>query len=255
MPDPVLLTEDGAYLAHENAGLWRDESGGIPIARAVSIGAPFSSAASPNINYPAGMLEHDLIIAFMETLNAQAVPAWSGSGDTWADLTAFDNATAGTRITVRWMRRGVADPTTVLAGDPGDHILGQLVAFRNARRTDSPFNTEASGGFVTEAEASGTAVTFPSFDPSGTDTLIVFAGAVGTDTNTPQLTAWTSNQFSDPAISTLVNTATNLGGGGALFVGCGGWFVDTATGTINGTLATAAAKALVTMALVAHYEL
>lgn len=210
----------------------------------VAAGTSSSAATAVTPGIPSGTLQNDILVMFIETAD-QAITV-SGGTETWTEVTGSPVSIAGTtRLTVFWARASQDAPTAAVSSDSGDHQNGRMIGIRGCITTGDPWDVIATG---TEA-VSDTSAAITGLTTTVNDCLVVNLMAVDLpDANSV-------SNFSGQSNSDLANLAertdnsSNQGNGG----GMGSWTGEKATagsvGTTAVTLANAAQKCFMTIAL------
>lgn len=208
--------------------------------RAVGTVASGTAAVTPGL--PAGTVAGDLLLLFVETGN-ETVPAMTGWMDVSGSPVAMATAQA-TRLTVRWKRAGAGE-TAPAVPDPGDHVVARIIGVdRGADMTSAPIHASAA---ATEA-TSDTSVAFPAVTTALPGCLILNAIAVGTDVaSTTQFSGWTNAALS--GLTERIDNVVTAGNGGGLGVVTGTLAVPGSAGSTTATVAAAATKAMLTIAI------
>lgn len=199
-----------------------------------------TGAIAPGL--PPGLQKDDIMLLFVETAS-QAVSTPSG----WAIVTDSPQETGAaggatsTRLSVFWKRAVVAEAVPSIT-DPGDHAIGQILAFRGCISTGNPWDVTSG-----DTGASSTSVSIPGDTTTVAGCLVVLAVANQTDSATPQTSAFVNADLTNLAELTDVNTASGNGGGFA--VAAGGKAAAGAYGATAATLANASVQGRMSIAL------
>lgn len=196
---------------------------------------------------PAGVLRNDILILFLETSN-QSVTV-SGGTEVWAEVSGSPQFTGaapgGTRLTAFWARASQDAPTFPTTSDSGNHQLGLIIAIRGATTIGNPWNVVGSGVDVvsnTSGAIPGAATTVP-------DTLVV--AAIATDlpdgAGTANFSAWANGDLT--SVTERTDNTASAGDGGGLGVATGEKASAGAYGNTTVTLAAAAVKAMMSIAI------
>jgi hypothetical protein len=208
----------------------------------VAVGAQATSLTAITPAFPAGIAAGDVLVTVAECEGVTAPGAYTLPAG-WAHVTGAPVLEGtNTRLWVIWrLYDGVF--TAPSLGDSGDHNIGRMLAVRGCPTTGNPWD---SVGVATEAVSDTTAV-FPGIPNVTTpDTLILEIIATGTDTTTGQLATVTNAGYT--SITSRMNDWTTNGNGGGFAVVSGIKAGTGATGQSTGTVATAATKAMMTVA-------
>jgi hypothetical protein len=187
-------------------------------------------------------VQDDILIDVAESVGGQNITLPGG----WAHVTGSPVVeTTNTQLTVIWKRFVVGDTAPALAGTV-DHVLGRMIAIRGCPLSGNPWNAVASSVSAT----SSTAVTFPGVTTTVADCLvleILSNGADVTPAGTAQIGALTNANYT--SITERIDNNDPTGNGGVIGVVSGIKAPAGATGASTLTLATAATKAHMTLAL------
>jgi MSHA biogenesis protein MshQ len=220
----------------------------------VGAGAVAASTGAITPALPANIAPDDILLLFLQT-NNQAISIPTPNGGTWTEVlngaqgspqsTGTALTSGATRLTVFWSRYNGTQgaPTT---SDSGDHQLGRMVAFRGVITTGNPWDVTAGG-----TEASDTSGSIPGAINTVANAFIVAAIATGLPdaTGTTNFSAWANGNLANVLEQT--DNTTNAGFGGGLGIATGERAAATGTtyGSTAVTLAVAAAKAMISIAL------
>lgn len=202
--------------------------------------------ALPVANNPTGIATADIMFLVTQAVGAETISLSTPASYTEAPSSPQATGTAllGTRGAV-WLKRAEsATPALPTIADPGDHVLAQLMAFRDGGSTSDAININASAGGI-KASAS-TTITFPSVTTTVADCLIIMIGFRDLDSGA----AWVSGTTN----SNLTSITEQTDGGGTNGVG-GGYCVITGimatpgvVGTTTATV-TSSINTMITLAL------
>jgi hypothetical protein len=191
---------------------------------------------------PLGIQANDILLLFVETAN-EAVTTPSGYAAV-ADSpqgTGTAGVAGSVRLSVFW-KRASANETAPTVADPGDHAIGQILAFRGCIDTGNPWDVTSG-----DTAASSTSVSIPGDTTTVVNCLVVLAVANATDTATLQTSGYTNANLVNLTERADVNTTQGVGGGFAVATGekaaIGAYAATTAT------LATASAQGRMSIAL------
>jgi hypothetical protein len=154
------------------------------------------------------------MLLFVETAN-QTVSTPSGWGvvaDSPQGTGAAGGATS-TRLGVFWKRAIPAEVAPTIT-DPGDHAIGQILAFRGCINTGNPWDVTSGN-----TGASSTSVSIPGDTTTVANCLVVLAVLIITDTATPQTSGYTNADLANLTERTDINTTQGNGGGFAVITG------------------------------------
>ena len=211
----------------------------------VFVGGGLIAEGTGNIvpGLPPGIQQNDIMLLFVQTSN-QTVSAPAG----WAAVTnspqgtGTGGAAGSTRLDVFWRRATVSEsPVTVT--DPGDHAIGQILAFRNCIDTGNPWDVTA--GDV--AAGASTSVSIPGATTTVANCLIVAAVSHGVDTASSITSGYTNGNLTN--IFELTDVSTTQGTGGGFGVAQGEKAAAGAYGTTTATLANSSAQGRISIAL------
>lgn len=207
-------------------------------------GAVVEGATAITPGWPAHQA-NDIGLMFVDTKN-QSIGILP---DGWAHVenspqgigTAGD--TAASMLTVLWKRAASSAESDLSIGDSGAKQLAVILTFRGCIETGNPVDVTAGG-----TEASDTSVSIPGATTTVNECLIVAAVSAAIDlTSTAQISAWANASLE--SITERIDNFASGGPGGGLGVATG---VKATAGTYDSTtatLATAAAKGLLSLAL------
>ena len=194
---------------------------------------------------PGSVLTGDILLLFTETYDAPAVTL-SGGTETWRAVSSSPVGIINyTRLSAFWARASQNSPTSPTTNDTGNHQSGCIIAIRNAVSTGTPWDTVSTG---TE-NTSDTSGSITGTSTLGTNRMIVAAMA----TDLPDASG--SSNFSSWANSDLVNVTERVdytdgsGNGGGIGVATGAKSTAGSYGATTVTLANAARKAFMTLAI------
>ncbi len=198
---------------------------------------------------PSGLQANDILLLFLETAN-QAISISNQNGGTWTQVsgspqgTGTGGSSGSVALTVFWSRYNGTQgaPTT---SSSGNHQIGRIMAIRGATTSGNPWDVTAGG---VDATSSKTA-TVPGATTTVANTLVVAAVAVGLPkTNgTADFSAWTNSNLS--SLTEQIDNTRNAGVGGGIGVATGAMATAGAYGNTTVTLATAAKKGMLSIAI------
>lgn len=191
---------------------------------------------------PPGLQPDDIMLLFVETANQTvSTPAgWSVMADS-PQGTGTGGGVAATRLDVFWKRATPAEVAPTVT-DPGDHAIGQILAFRGCINTGNPYDVTSGN-----TGASSTSVSIPGDTTTVANCLIVLAVSNITDTATPQTSGYTNADLANLTERTDINTTQGNGGGFAVITGEKASIG--AYGTTTATLANASEQGRISIAL------
>lgn len=209
----------------------------IPTFVAAGTEAPSAGNATPGL--PAGWAADDIHLLVCETVSGEPVTAPTG----FTAVADSPQIMAGsTRLSVFW-RRAVLGDTDPTISDPGNHIQSQIFGFRGCITTGNPWDVTSGG---TDA-VGDTALVVPGDTTTVADCLVVICASIGADSNIDQFSLWANADLAN--VTERGDAFTNLGGGGGFGVATGEKAAAGAYGNTTATMATAEAKAFITIAL------
>lgn len=176
----------------------------------VAVGAVDSGTGAITPGAPSGRASGDILVMFLETVSGETPSTPSG----WTQLATVADTTDLTRLTVLWRRAdGTATDVPTIA-DPGDHVVGRTIAFRNVLGSGSPFDVTTTGTL----SAAATSVSIPSATTTVSDVVEVITALAGTrdGNSTAECSAYTNGNLSD--LTERIDNFVNSGAGGGLCV-------------------------------------
>jgi hypothetical protein len=224
-----VKARDSAYPPNETD--WSVPGYAMPISLAfVAAGTAVSGTGAITVAWPAHQAG-DIAILFVESCGGQAATLSTPAG--FVNVTnspqSTGTGTAGTRITAFWCRATSSSMSSVVVGDPGDHVYGRILTFRNVIATGDPWDVTAGG---IKATAS-TTTTFGTVTTSVDNTLIVLAASRGNDSTSAAWSSWTNANLSN--LTERSDGGTTSGNGGGIGVATG---VKATAGSTGQTTAT-----------------
>src|SRR5262245_12496394 len=169
----------------------------------ISAGAMAEGTGSITPGLPLFLQENDIMLLFVETANelvAVSTPAgWAIVADS-PQGTGTAGDVAATRLSVFW-KRAIFSETAPVLTDPGDHTIGQILAFRGCVTSGNPWDVTSG-----DTGASSTSVSIPGDTTTVANCLIVLAVANQTDSATPQTSGYTNSDLASLTERTDVNT-------------------------------------------------
>lgn len=209
----------------------------------VAAGSVSYGTGNINPGLPAVWAQNDIFLLFVETAN-ETVAAPSG----WTAVanspqgTGTAGGNTATRLSVFW-RRATASEFAPTVSDPGDHAVGQILAFRGCATSGNPWDT--TSGDV--ASSAGTGASIPGATTTVNSCLIVAAVTNGTDTGTVQTSAWTNSNLVN--LTEIVDSNTSSGNGGGFGIAAGIKALAGSYGYTTATLATSSVQGRISIAL------
>jgi fibronectin type 3 domain-containing protein len=215
----------------------------------VAAGAVASGTGTITPALPSGIASGDILLLFAETSN-QAISISNSNGGTWAQVTNSPQgtgtaaATSATRLTVFWSRYNGTQGAPTLS-DSGNHQIGRMIAIRGAAASGNPWDVTA-GGVEATSDTSGS---IPGATTTVSNTLVVVAaaGSLPDATGTSNFSAWTNANLT--SLTERIDNTQNPGNGGALGIATGVKATAGAYGNTAVTHASAANKAMLSIAI------
>jgi len=257
-------TFDPGVLAYETTYYWRiDEKNEVGTTTGqvwsfttanatptfVAAGTVASSAGAITPALPSGVATGDILLLALETAN-QAISITNQNGGTWTEVTNSPQGTGtaggagATRLTVFWSRYNGTQgaPTT---SDSGNHQLGRITAFRGAAASGNPWDVTA-GGIDASSSTSGS---IPGATTTVGTTFIVTI--IATDlpdaSGTANFSLWANSNLTN--VTERTDNTVAAGNGGGLAIATGEKSAAGAYGNTTVTLANAAVKGMMSIAL------
>jgi hypothetical protein len=243
---------DGSFAAPEYDSGWvptiseefdsslSGSGGALPTVVAVGTIASGTGDITPGL--PAGWAVNDIFLVFCESGTADPAPAVPTG---YAHVTGSSVSTTGTRLTVFWKRATAAESAPLIA-DTGNHQSARMMAFRGCRTTGNPWEiTQTSVEAVVDTTGSASGPT-----TTQANELIVIACSSDYDPAADDTAGYSA--FTNAALGSLTEQIDNrsaAGGGGGLGVATGTKATAGAVGATTYTLANAANKAHLVIAL------
>lgn len=211
----------------------------------VAAGTVASGTGAITVPLPSGLQTDDLLFLLVETANENVTTptGWTIAPSAHQGVGTAASTTA-TEISLfyRWVD-GTESSASV--ADPGDHVIGRMVAYRGVDTT-TPFDTSAGS---TKATASTTA-TFPSITTTVDNCLVLLVEAHSLpDANSTTVVSGHTNANLS-GIAERIDNNTNAGNGGGMSLADGTKTTAGATGTTTATLSNSAVGAHITLALI-----
>lgn len=206
-----------------------------------------SGTASVAPTLPSGYQQGDVFILAVNAGPGDTVDTPSG----WAPLAPTPQVTSvgdstDTQLLGYWKVAASFSEVAPTVTGTGDHLAAVIHGFRGTLGTAlSPI--DVSGGSATES--SGTLVTMPSVTTTGVDEMIVYIGAHGVDTTTPQASLHSNTPANLTNLTERSDNSFTDGTGGGLYVYTGNCNTIRFVGSDTFDLATASARAQMTVAL------
>jgi len=244
----VFVRPLSAAVVFQAAGTAVSSAGAAPTF--VAAGAVTSNTTAITPALPSGIAANDILLLFLETGN-EAISIANQNGGTWTEVLNSPQGTGttgtfgtGTRLTVFWSRYNGTQgaPTT---SDSGDHQAGIIAAFRGVVASGNPWDVTA-GGVEATSDTSGS---IPGATTTVPNTLVVaaIAASLPDSTSTTNFGTWTNGNLT--SLTERIDNAQSAGNGGAIGIAAGGKTTAGAYGNTAVTLATAAYKGMMSIAL------
>lgn len=205
-------------------------------AKFVAAGAIASGTAEVKPDWPAGIQEGDIGFLICESAN-QAISLRIPSGFQQIGTqqgTGTAGGTSSTLLAVFWCRvTGPSMPQPTIA-DPGDHVAGIIVVYRDAAEGPYPFDGVAGG----VKAAASTTTTWDALTTTVADCLILHFATRQNDATTAAWSAQTNANLTGIAERVDTGTTQGNGGGFTLFEGVKATAGSTgaSTATVTSTL-------------------
>ncbi len=211
---PALITNASNFIAAK-VSEQIDFDTNIPVMPyfvAAGVKAEGTGAIIPAL--PLGLQLNDIMLLFVETANeAVSTPAtWTIVADS-PQGTGTAAGVAATRLSVFW-KRATATEVAPTVADPGDHAIGQILAFRGCIDSGNPWDVTSGN-----TGASSTSVSIPGDTTTVVNCLVVLAVSNITDTATPQTSGYVNTDLANLTERTDINTISGNGGGFAVVTG------------------------------------
>lgn len=190
-----------------------------------AVGSTASGTGDVVTNLPAGVQEDDILILAVETAT-ESVSTPSG----WSIVTESPQTLTGnsSKLSVFWKRATTSESAPTIT-DPGDHAHTVIFAFSGCKTSGNPWNTTAGNTYSGSADP-----TWPAVTTTVDDCYVLNIGTNYLDGTTAQILNWANASL--VSITELVDVATSVGNGGAIFAAGG---VKTTAGAVSGTTANA----------------
>jgi hypothetical protein len=199
----------------------------------------YASAAGTSITpgLPAGIATDDVLFAILDSNDNVSVTVPTG----WTKFIEFNTGT-GRRLTVAWLRKTAAAPSTTFTKTGTVAFGGRILAYRGLKRTGNPYGaTTTKANTTASATVSATALT----PTMGRGTLLFVANLTRDIDATTNFSGWTSAKTG--ALTERIDNAASVGAGTAIGAADGPLKDSAATGV---TTATAAASGVNGAALI-----
>lgn len=197
-----------------------------------AVGTAVSGTGAVTPVWPAHLAD-DVALLFVESSGGQAVTLTAPAGFAVVPNTpqSTSGGNLGTRLTVYWARATSAAMPNPTVGDPGNHVLAQILTYRGVVITGNPWdatagNVKTTGSLVFSA---------PGVTTSITDTLIVNAISQDIDAvSSATFSGWTNANLMN--IAERIDVGINAGIGGGFAVSDGVKSTAGATGNTTGSV-------------------
>ena len=214
--DNTSVAQDNPNLLSGHTTITADSSGSSDSPTFQAAGTAQSGTGAITVAWPAHQAG-DIALLFVESCGGQAATLSTPAG--FANVTnspqATGSGTNGTRITVFWCRATSSSMSSPTVADPGNHVYGRILTFRNVVATGNPWDVTAGG---TKATAS-TTTTFGAVTTSVDNTLIVLAASRDNDSAAAAWSGWTNANLS--SLTERSDEGTTSGNGGGVGVATG----------------------------------
>jgi hypothetical protein len=211
------------------------------LASALVAGSSGASSITPT--WPTHQTD-DIGLLFVESCGGEAASLSTPSG--FVQVTGSPQSTgagtAGTRITVFWVRCTSSAMASPVVADAGDHVYGRIAVFRGCVNSGNPW--DVTGGGV-KASAS-TSLTVTGITTTLPDDLIVIGATRDDDLSAAEFSAWSNGGLS--SLTEHGDAGTTSGNGGGLAIVSGGLAVAGPTGDTTATVVSSV-NAFLTIAL------
>jgi hypothetical protein len=214
-----------------NTTITMDASGGsVTIPTYQAAGTAMSGTAAITVAWPAHQAG-DIALLFVESCGGEAVTLSTPAGfvNVLNSPQSTGTTTNGTRLTVFWCRATSSSMSSPTVADPGNHVYGIILTFRNVVATGNPWDITAGG---TKATAS-TTTTFGTVTTNVNNDLIVLAASRDNDSAAAAWSAWTNANLS--GLTERSDGGTTSGNGGGVGVATG---LKATAGSVGSSTAT-----------------
>jgi len=207
-----------------------------------AVGTLTDGIGAISVPWPAHQAD-DIGLLFIETMG-EAVPAVSG----WTQIPDSPQRTGAaaasdTELTIYWKRAAGSAEADASVGDSGNHQIAVIGTVRGCIATGDPFDVTAGDVLAT----ADTAVSIPGDTTTVADCLIVAASSAGTDTTTPQFSAWANADLT--SVAEWFDLFAIRANGGGFGVATGVKAAAGAFGATTATLATSSKQGRIVIAL------
>jgi hypothetical protein len=214
----------------------------VPVVQAV--GAGTGATGDITVTLPSHAT-NDILLLFVESAGGQPVTAPTGG---WAAVTNSPQATgvgtAGTQLSVFWLRATSGSTTNPLVLDAGNHTYGTALAIRGCPTNGTPWELTAGsvkGTGSTATSIAGVTTTSP-------DVLALYATTRDNDAGGAH---WSSEANANlTSLTEQFDEGTTQGNGGGIAIWTGVLATPGPTGTLTATVSTTVVEAFLCIALV-----
>ncbi len=211
-----VKAKDNATVPNETGWSSTKSATAVLIPWFVAAGTAQSAVGAITVPWPTHQAG-DVALLFVESCGGQAATLSTPAG--FVNVTnspqATGTGTAGTRLTVFWCRATSSSMSSPTVANPGDHVYGRILTFRNVISTGDPWDVTAGGikatvSFSTTCEAVTTTVD---------NTLIVLAASRDNDSTATAWANWTNANLT--ILTEQTDGGTTSGNGGGIGVATG----------------------------------
>lgn len=187
----------------------------------------FAAAAAVTAAWPTHLT--DDVALLIVTDENQAITLTTAAG--FVELASSPQSTGGARLGVYWCRATSSSMTSPVVGNPGNHVIAQILTFRGCIGTGNPWDVMAG-----DVQASvNTVVAVPGATTTVPNTLVVAISGDTRPTNSLQYSGWANANLA--SIAEIADAHTNLGSGSGFGAACGVMVAAGAYGVTNAVLA------------------
>ena len=220
----------------------------VPVFRAAGAVAASTAAITPGM--PSGVLTNDILLLIVKTHGGTTTV--SGGTETWAEVAdSPQSITAQVRLTVFWARASQDAPTSPTTNDSGNHQLGRIIAVSGVRTSGNPWDV-TSGGVDDVSNTSGS-ITGDTTTLADCLVVAIMATSQPDSTGTTNFSSWANADLDTPTerVDNTSNVSSGVGTGAGIGAATGGKATAGSYAATTVTLAAAAQKAFMTVALTA----
>ena len=221
----------------------------VPVFRAAGAVASGTAAITPGM--PSGVLTNDILLCILKTHGGEAITV-SGGTETWAEVAdSPQNIAAQVRLTVFWARASQNNPTSPTTSDSGNHQLGRIIAVSGVRTSGNPWDV-TSGGTDTTSNTAGS-ITGDTTTLADCLVAAIMATNQPDSTGTTNFSAWTNADLASitERVDNTSSVSTGVGTGAGIGAATGAKATAGSYAATTVTLAAAAQKCFITIALTA----